>query len=145
MENTDTIYLLQECDAGTKMAVASIDDVLDKLHDEKLTELLIVSKKHHEKIGNELHELLLREHVEDKEPNPMARSMSWFKTNMKVNMSENTDKAAADIMTDGCDMGVKSLRRYLNQYKDASHTAKALCSRLIGMEETLREDLREFL
>lgn len=145
MDNTDTIYLLQECDAGTKMAVTSIDEVLDKLHDEKLTELLSISKKHHEKIGNELHELLLTEHADDKDPNPMAKSMSWFKTNIKVNMSEDTDKAAADIMTDGCDMGVKSLRRYLNQYKNASHTAKAICSRLISLEETLREDLREYL
>ena len=30
MENTDTIKLLQECDAGIKMAIASIDEVLEK-------------------------------------------------------------------------------------------------------------------
>lgn len=145
MESKDTIRLLQECDAGTKMAVASIDEILDKIQDEKLISLLNESKKHHEKLGNDLHETLRQYHADDKEPNPMAKSMSWFKTNIKVGMSEDADKTAADLMTDGCDMGIKSLHKYLNQYKDADHTAKAICSRLINIEETLRNDLRKFL
>lgn len=145
MESTDTIYLLQECDSGTKMAVTSIDEILDKLHDEKLINLLNESKRHHEKLGNDLHELLREYHVEDKDPSLMAKSMSWFKTNIKTGMSEDTDKTAAGLMTDGCDMGIKSLHKYLNQYKDANHTAKAICSRLISIEETLRDDLQKFL
>lgn len=145
MESKDTIRLLQECDAGTKMAVASIDEILDKIQDEKLISLLNESRKHHEKLGNDLHETLRQYHTDDKEPNPMAKSMSWFKTNIKVGISEDADKTAADLMTDGCDMGTKSLHKYLNQYKDANHTAKAICSRLINIEETLRNDLRKFL
>ena len=145
MESTDTIYLLQECDAGTKMAVTSIDEVLDKLHDEQLTDLLNESKRHHEKLGNDLHELLRENHVDDKDPNLMAKSMSWVKTNLKVGMSGDTDKTAAGLMTDGCDMGIKSLHKYLNQYKDADHTAKAICMRLIHIEEKLRDDLQKFL
>lgn len=145
MENTDTINLLKECDAGTKMAVTSIDEVLDKLHDRKLIDLLNESKRHHEKLGNDLHELLRQHHLEDKDPGLMAKSMSWFKTNMKVGMSEDSDKTAAGVMTDGCDMGIKSLHKYLNQYKDADHSAKAICSRLINIEETLRDDLRKYL
>lgn len=145
MENTDTINLLKECDAGTKMAVTSIDEVLDKLHDRKLIDLLNESKRHHEKLGNDLHELLRQHHLEDKDPGLMAKSMSWFKTNMKVGMSEDSDKTAAGVMTDGCDMGIKSLHKYLNQYKDADHSSKAICSRLINIEETLRDDLRKYL
>lgn len=145
MENTDTISLLKECDAGTKMAVTSIDEVLDKLHDRKLIDLLNESKRHHEKLGNDLHELLRQHHLEDKDPGLMAKSMSWFKTNMKVGMSEDSDKTAAGVMTDGCDMGIKSLHKYLNQYKAADHSAKAICSRLINIEETLRDDLQKYL
>jgi hypothetical protein len=44
--------------------------------------------------------------------------MSWMKTNMKLSM-EDSDATIADLMTDGCNMGVKSLNRYLNQYKAA--------------------------
>lgn len=145
MNTTDTICLLQECDAGTKMAAASIDEVLDKLKDPKLIDLLNESKRHHEKLGNDLHELLREYHVEDKDPSLMAKSMSWFKTNMKVGMSDDSDKTAAGLMTDGCDMGIKSLHKYMNQFKDADHSAKAICSRLINIEEKLRDDLQKYL
>ena len=145
MESKDTISLLQECNSGTKMAVSSIDEVLDKLHDAKLKELLTESKLHHEKLGNELHELLLQHHIDVKDPGFMAKSMSWFKTNMKVNMSEDNDKTIADVMTDGCNLGIKTLHKYLNEYKDASHTAKAICTRLISIEEKLLNDLKKYL
>lgn len=145
MENADTIKLLQECDSGTKMAVTSIEEVLDKLQDKKLIDLLNESKRHHEKLGNDLHELLREYRAEDKDPSLMAKSMSWFKTNMKVGMSEDSDTEAARLMTDGCDMGIKSLHKYLNQYKEANHAAKAICSRLINIEETLRSDLQIYL
>jgi len=145
MKDTDTIHLLQECDSGTKMAVASFDEVIGKVRDEKLKNLLKESKKQHETLGNDLHELLLKHQSDDKEPNPMAKSMSWLKSNIKINMSEDPDKAIAALITDGCDMGVKSLHKYLNQYKDADTSAKTICSRLINLEEILREDLHTYL
>ena len=36
MIEQDTIKLLRECDAGVKMGVASIDDVLDQVHSRAL-------------------------------------------------------------------------------------------------------------
>ena len=36
MAATDSIHLLQECDAGAKMAVSSINGVLDKISDSSL-------------------------------------------------------------------------------------------------------------
>ena len=59
MENNDTVYLLKECDAGSKMAVASIDDMLDKVQSDDLKKLLTESREHHEKLGNDLHSLLI--------------------------------------------------------------------------------------
>lgn len=144
MGNQDTICLLKECDAGTKMAVASIDEVLEKIQDSNLKHLLSDSKQHHEKLGNEIHSLLMRFHSEEKEPNLMAKSMSWMKTNMKMTMNES-DATAADLITDGCNMGVKSLQRYLNEYQAADKTSKDICRRLISMEESLCKDLHPYL
>jgi len=62
MENNDTINLLKECDSGTKMAVASIDEVLEKTKASDMRKLLRKSRDHHEQLGNEIHELLLRHH-----------------------------------------------------------------------------------
>lgn len=144
MENQDTIYLLKECDAGSKMAVSSIDDVMDNIHDTTLKALMKKSKEHHEKLGNKIHTLLNEYDTEDKDPNPMAKSMSWLKTNMKISMNDS-DHTIADLMTDGCNMGIKSLYKYLHQYPAANQKVTDLCTDLIEIEESLRRDLSAYL
>lgn len=144
MENSDTVQLLKECDAGTKMAVASIDEVLDKVYDPQMKSLLAQSKRQHGEIGNALHSLLLQHDSEEKEPNPMAKGMSWMKTAWKMGMEES-DATAADLITDGCNMGIKSLARYQNQYKAADEKARDLCNQLIKIEEKLAMELRPYL
>lgn len=144
MENKDTVYLLKECDAGTKMAVTSFDEVLDKIKDPQMKQLMTESREHHEKLGDEIHSLLLEYHSDEKEPNPMAKGMSWLKTNMKLTMNE-CDSTIADLITDGCNMGIKSLNKYLNQYPAADSKVKDICERLIKIEEKLGKDLRRYL
>ena len=144
MENKDTIHLLKECDAGSKMAVTSLDEVIESVQDEKLKELLKKSKDHHTKLGNEIHSMLIQYHSEEKDPNPMAKSMSWLKTNMKMSM-DKSDATVADLLTDGCNMGIKSLYKYMNQYANAESKVKNLCNNLIDIERELRKDLRGYL
>lgn len=144
MINHDTVELLKECNAGIKMGVNSIDEVLDKVKDEKLKKILISSKEAHQTLGSETHELLNACDECGKEPNPMAKGMSWLKTNVMLAM-ENTDKTIADLITDGCDMGTKSLNKYLNEYESASEEAKSIAKRLIKLEDDLAADIRCYL
>ena len=144
MIEQDTIKLLRECDAGIKMGVASIDDVLDHVRSPKLKQILTECKRRHEALKSDLQQRLDRYGDEGKNPNPIAKGMSWMKTNMKLNM-EDSDATIADLMTDGCDMGVKSLSRYLNQYKAAEEYAKDIAKKLIALESQLSEDLRGYL
>lgn len=144
MIEQDTIRLLRECDAGIKMGVDSIDEVLDYVKDEKLRKELSECRVQHEKLKVEIQELLNRYRDDGKDPNPMAKSMSWIKTNVKLAMNES-DKTIADLMTDGCNMGVKSLGRYLNQYQAADEKTKDIAKRLIQLEEKLASDIRGYL
>lgn len=144
MINNDTIQLLKECDSGTKMAVSSLDEILGEIQDSGLKQLLSESKEHHETLGNELHAMLLDCQSEGKDPSPMAKGMSWMKTNMKMGMEHN-DSTAASIITDGCNMGIKSLYKYLNQYDAANEPSRDICKRLISIENTLCKDLRAYL
>ena len=143
MEN-DTVKLLRECDAGVKMAVSSFDDVIDKTQSPKLREMLEKSKEQHSALGGKISQALLEAGDDGKSPNPMAKGMSWIKTNMKMAV-DNSDKTIADLMTDGCDMGIKSLNRYLNQYESASEEAKDIARRLINLEERLRQHVQDYL
>ncbi len=144
MENQDTILLLKECDAGSKMAVSSIDDVLDQIHDHSLKAIMEKSKRHHAKLGNDIHSLLNQYDEEDKDPSPMAKGMSRMKTGMKMAM-DGSDHTIADLMTDGCNMGIKSLYKYMNQYPAANQKVMDLCTDLIAIEEELQRDLRDYL
>ena len=144
MVEQDTIRLLRECDAGVKMGVSSIDDVMDHVNAEKLRDLLRESRAKHEQLDKELQTLLDKYHDDGKEPNPMAKGMSWVKTNVMLAMKDS-DATIADLMTDGCNMGVKSLHKYLNQYKAADEDSKDIAKRLINLEEKLAIDIRGFL
>lgn len=144
MGNADTIKLLKECDAGSKMAVTSIDDVLQDVENSDMLELLKETKKHHEKLGNDLHKLLNENQADEKEPSAIAKGMSWMKTNVKIGM-DHRDATIADLMVDGCDMGIKSLQKYLNQYPAADKSAKDICNRLISIEDELRRKLYQYL
>lgn len=144
MIEQDTIKLLRECDAGIKMGISSINDVLDYVHDNTLQNYLTDCKNSHENLNTEIQTLLDKFHDEGKEPNPMAKGMSWIKTNVKLGINES-DKTIADLITDGCNMGVKSLNRYLNQYEAADEKSKDITKRLINLEENLAIDIRQFL
>lgn len=144
MIEQDTIKLLRECDAGIKMGISSINDVIDYLENETFKNILLKSKEEHEKLQSEIQQLLNEYHDEGKEPNPMAKSMSWLKTNVKLVLNES-DKTIADLITDGCDMGVKSLNKYLNQYEAADEKSKDITKKLIKTEEQLEKDVKDYL
>ena len=71
MIEQDTVKLLRECNAGIKMGVQSIDELLPKTEDERLKDVLSQSKQEHEKLGNQTHELLNEFHDDGKEPHPV--------------------------------------------------------------------------
>ena len=144
MIEQDTIKLLRECDAGIKMGVSSIEDVLDNVQAKNLKQRLTECKTSHEQLDRELQGLLDRYHDDGKDPNPMAKGMSWIKTNVKLALDQS-DAVIADLMTDGCNMGVKSLNKYLNQYEAADEVSKDITKRLIHLEAQLAVDLRPYL
>lgn len=142
--SNDTIELLKECNSGIKMGVSSIDEVLEYVKDDTLKDILNKSKEKHSILGDDTHKMLNEYHVEGKEPNPMAKAMSWIKTNFKISNS-HTDGTVADLIIDGCNMGIKSLYKYLNDYSNAEPKAKDIAKRLINIEEKLIIDLRGYL
>ncbi len=144
MIEQDTIKLLKECDAGIKMGISSIDDVIDYVKSDQLRHDLSVCRNEHVALMNEIDQLLNQYHDDGKEPNMIAKSMSWMKTNVMLIMNES-DHVIADLMYDGCNMGVKSLNKYLNQYVAASEKVKDICKKIIKVESQLAIDIRRYL
>ena len=144
MIEQDTIKLLRECDAGVKMGISSIDDVIEHVKKEDFRKKLDKCRREHEQLQCKILQELERYKDDGKNPNPIAKGMSWMKTNMKLSM-EDSDATIAELMTDGCNMGVKSLSKYLNEYKAADEASKNITKKLIRLEERLATDLRCYL
>ena len=142
--HSDTVKLLRECNAGIKMGEDAIKKVLPKAKNEKLREALEIAKNTHAALGDETHEKLLEEGVYAKDPHAAARAMSNIKISFEMAIDPR-DATIADLMTDGCDMGIKSISKYLNRYKYADNDARTLAKRLIASEEYLEARMREFL
>ena len=143
-QERDTVRLLRECDAEVKMGISSMDEVLEHIESGHMKRRLSVCREEHEALDTELQELLDRRRDGGKEPNPIAKGMSWMKTNMKLGW-DGSDRAIAELMTDGCNMGVKSLSQYLNRYRAADGRSREIARRLIRLEEGLAQDLRPYL
>ncbi len=144
MIEKDTIRLLRECDAGVKMGISSISEVIDRVNSKDFRTILNNNKLEHEKLESQIQQKLIEYKDDGKDPNLMAKSMSWIKTNVMIGMN-NSDKTIADLLTDGCNMGVKSLNSYLNEYKAADEYTKDITKKLINLEERLAVDMRDYL
>lgn len=144
MNESDTVKLLRECDAGIKMGVYTIDNSMQYANSKRLVEILDENKRKHNIIKDEVQAMLEKYHDDGKRPPAVAKGMSWIKTNFKLAVKE-ADSAVAEFIIDGCNMGVKALAKYGNQYKMADEKAKDIADRLIEIEEKLAVLLREFL
>ena len=141
---SDTISLLKECDAGIKMGLAAIDEVIEYVQNQEFKTKLINYKGDYEFLQNEIQKMLQSFDKEGKDPNPLAKGMSKVKTELKLTFNKS-DATIADLMTEGCNMGVKSLNKYLNQYKGAQDDAKELCKKLIRLMDNQEFDVRKYL
>lgn len=140
----DTIALLKECNAGCKSATNSMEQVLDFVKEGKLKELIEHYNRKHIELGDKCHELLNKADEEEEDPHPMAKAFSWLSTEVKMMVNDGEDKIA-DIMVDGCNMGIKSLSKYLNEYKNADEQGKDIARKLIRLEQDFMVELLEYL
>ena len=144
VEKQSSIDLLKECNAGAKMAVDSMKEVVDRIHDPQMKEIILCSMEEHQKIGDKTHEDLLKMGADDKAPQPMAKAMSWLKMNVKLTM-DPSDHEVADLMIDGCNMGIKSISEYMNRHRKADQSVRNQVQDLIKIEKELMDKLQVYL
>ena len=140
----ETVCLLRECNEGVKMGILSLEEVMPHVKSPELSGVITVALGQHETLREETGVMIRRYHDPDKEPGMMVKGMSWLRTNVQLAMKDG-DATVADLLTDGCGMGIKSLSKYLNQFPGAEEEARHLARRIIGAEEELACRLRAYL
>lgn len=142
--NEDTIYLLRECNAGCKSATNSMEQVKPYISNEKLLSIINEYNDKHIKLGDECHQMLNEYNEGEKDPQVTAKAFSWISTEMKLMMNKDTHKIA-DIMIDGCNMGIKSVSKYINKYEAASNESMNLAKKLVKTEQEFMNVMLEYL
>ena len=142
--NQDTVKLLRECNAGIKMGESAMKRVIPKVKNENMKKALETCRATHTELGNKTHSLLKENGEDTKPPHAIASVMSDAKITVKLLMNES-DSEIACLMTDGCNMVIKSLSKCINKYKNADTRAKGIAKEIIASEEHLGYGMREFL
>ncbi|MBO5653583.1 MAG: hypothetical protein J6S44_05160 [Clostridia bacterium] len=146
MIEQDTVRLLRECDSGVRMGLSSLREVKNRVESRGLYRALATCEREHEALESEIRSLLAKCRDNGKAPGKMALLMSRAKTEASLLLhASKRDATVASLMTDGCNMGVKSLSGYLNQYKASSEDAKDVAKRLVDSEERLARNCRGYL
>ena len=138
----DTKKLLRECDAGIKMGISSLEDVVSEASDPDLEQVLKQSRQEHIRLRAETEKQLSRIKDKGKSPRTMAKSVSSLKT--QFTMQSGGDKDAAALVTKGCEKGISSLNKYLDKYHYADERSKRLTNEIISAEQQLISELNRF-
>ena len=106
MSDKDTVNLLRQCSSGAKMALDTVNDLLDYAKTPSFKSILQKSIVDHEKLSHEISKELFSENSAGNEPGKLPKLMAkgTIAAKMLINGSESN---AAHIIVDGCTMGIK--------------------------------------
>ena len=140
MKNFDTISLLKACNQGCKYATNSIENLYSHIKDDNFRDLVDDYNGKHVKIGDRCHELLNKYGADEKDPKPMSAMFAKMGVDLKM-MADDSSEKVAEMLLDGCHMGIKSIGKYMNKYDCASDDSRKLAKELIDVEENFMKDL----
>ncbi len=141
---SQTVELLKECNSGCKMAINSMDQVMEYVQDKEQEEIIRSCTKKHRGLEDSISRQLNEHGAGEESPGLMASAMSWISTEIKMAMNNDSNQIAK-IMMDGCNMGIQSLSEYLNKYTEASGESRQLAGELIKVEENFMKEMKQFL
>lgn len=142
--NKDSIELLAQVNAGCKMAIDSLEQVEKYVDDKRMIDIIKKYNEAHIKIEDDSHRMLNNAGQEEQEPSIWAKTFAQMQAKIKLLMKDDVHQAAS-ILTDGCNMGIKSLWEYKNSYKTADAKSVELCERLCNLEGQMLAELQPLL
>ena len=144
MSNTDTVKLLKECNSGCKTALDGMYQVRAHISSPQLKSTIEESCSRHEEIGNRCHKLLNEAGKSECDPPAIGTAMMSVGTGFKLAVNDS-DKHIAEMMVDGCNMGIKSIAKQVNLYTNASPESRKLADDIISEEQHFLNQMLTFL
>lgn len=142
--DASTRELLGEVSVGCRMAVTSMNQIMEHTDDAALLKMVNKYKMRHEELESDASDLLRKAGETPPEIPAAGSAFSWISAEVKLAWNNDTQEAAKLLM-DGCNMGIQAIGGYLNDYPGASQTSKELASQLISLEEEFMRELKAYL
>ena len=142
--NGDSKELLSQVNSGCKMAIDSMEQIGKYVDDKKLKDIIMKYNEAHIQLEDTSHRILNAAGAEGGEPGIWAKTFASLQAKVKLMMKDDVHQAAS-LLTDGCNMGIKSLHEYKNKYKAADEQSVGLCDQLCDLETKMVNELQPLL
>ena len=135
-----TLHILNECSSGCKMAIHSMQQVLEYVENEKLEQVIMAAERKHKEIAARTAKALTCYGEKGKKPGAAAETFAWLTTEMKMLIRDDSSQIAK-IMTNGCNMGIQSIMEVLNIVFSALNLLATVIIGVIQLTWTISRDV----
>jgi hypothetical protein len=140
----DTAKLLRESCRGCKYATESITIAMDYAKDKKIKNTLASYNSTHQAIKHKMQAKIHEAGLSEASHPSMPAAMAKLHMNLSLTLNPS-DSKIADLMINGCSMGMKSISKLKNKHPKASPEAHVLADELILAEKNMISDMLHFL
>lgn len=135
---------LDELNKGCSMGIEAINNLIDKVDNQKFKKLLAKQLELYNEIEVKIDEIY--GDYSKKEPHEIgtfAKAMANYMSNIKT-MKDHTDSKIAEMLLQGTNMGIIEGRRILNN-KKTDKKVKELLNDFVNEQEKIVEELKKYL
>jgi len=137
--------VLDELNKGCAMGMDAIDNILDKVEDKNLKEVLEDEYDKYKKMHQRIEEIYPEfSEGEPTETSTMNKVMTSWMTDMKL-MTDHSDGKIAELLTQGVNMGIIERKRLLNRKENLDKDVESILKEYVEMQERSVEIYKEYL
>lgn len=140
----DSVSLLQEVCTGCKYAVSSFGTALDYVKDDDMKRVIKKYDREHQELEKRCQAALKREGAKEKHAKILPEMMPRIGINMRLSMNDSRSHVA-ELMINGCNMGMKTIAKERNRNKHAAPECVDLANEVISIERSMMADMLKYL
>lgn len=141
----ENINALNEINKGVCMGVDAINDIIPKVKNKQLVNLLEKQKKEYKVVGTMINKVYPKYNSEctAQKTSLMNKVMTWYGIEMRT-MKDDSDSKLVELILQGTNMGIIEGRKILNN-KNIDKDVIKITNSFISLQEKCLEDLKSYL
>lgn len=144
MLNTENRQIIEGIYKSARTGMDATGVMLRKVDNQSLVKTLETQYDEYHSMASETGIRLAKRDILAEENSNIIKIITWGSIQLNT-LSDNSATNVANIMIEGCTMGIKEATKLLKHNENAENDAKHLCKRFIDQEQNNIERLKGFL